>query len=37
MMPPHRGGMEVAMKIIIIRSPKFLSPILARIFGVKRK
>ncbi|HBJ18729.1 MAG TPA: stage V sporulation protein SpoVM [Clostridiales bacterium] len=25
------------MKIIVIRSPKFLSPILARIFGAKKK
>ncbi len=30
------GGIH-PMKIVVIRSPKFLAPLLAKIFGVKKK
>ena len=35
--PKHRDRTEHIMKIVVIHSPKFLSPILARIFKLNKK
>jgi hypothetical protein len=32
-----RGREEISVKIVIIRSPRLIAPLLARLFGVSKK